>query len=445
MELELSEVDEKILDALSEDPHTRSHLADITELSTNSVAAHLKAMMLAGYVREIEDKTALYTLVADPRDLETDLDELSMGEFEETDHQILDLLAQGPRTKRFLLDLTGMSTYYINTRIRALKMAGMIREVEDAQALYEIIKDPRPASQIGATLDEMDVPTPPNKELQELDRLQSVDIYILDYLNEGKARTINFFSNKTGHNRQHIRKRLNILSGRGYVWNVHETTSLWQLLNDPRPDDEIGERLNGDSKAEFERLRRQKKQNERDKTLDLLNEGGRTIEYIVDATDLDIDTAADRLETLIETGSVEQRDDSPRYYVLVDDRRPDDEIGTALDEDDGVEHPERPDYDTEEMDPEDFDDLHRAILRYLSETDSTQAYIAKQYKGTNTLNEKPTIVKSRLADLERGGYIQNIHPRTALYTLTADVSELDLDTDAGVENEGDEAPEAESA
>ena len=63
--------------------------------------------------------------------------------------------------------------------------------------------------------------------------LTDTDEAILDILSEGRA-TQGYMVDETGESRQKLYSRLNILVATGHVKRVHDTTALYELVNDPR-------------------------------------------------------------------------------------------------------------------------------------------------------------------------------------------------------------------
>lgn len=67
--------------------------------------------------------------------------------------------------------------------------------------------------------------------------LKEADEHILDYLQEGRC-TQAYLVDESEWSRQHIHKRLQILSVAGYVENIHSPSALYELTTDPRTDDQ---------------------------------------------------------------------------------------------------------------------------------------------------------------------------------------------------------------
>ncbi|MEF8825336.1 MAG: winged helix-turn-helix domain-containing protein [Halapricum sp.] len=63
--------------------------------------------------------------------------------------------------------------------------------------------------------------------------LTETDREILDLLREGRC-TQGYLVDQTGRSRQQIHNRLNILRAAGYIERVHESTALYELVEDPR-------------------------------------------------------------------------------------------------------------------------------------------------------------------------------------------------------------------
>lgn len=64
-------------------------------------------------------------------------------------------------------------------------------------------------------------------------KLTDADHAILDLLAEGRC-TQGYLADETGLSRQHVYNRLNVLTAAGYVEKVHDSTALYELVNDPR-------------------------------------------------------------------------------------------------------------------------------------------------------------------------------------------------------------------
>ena len=64
-------------------------------------------------------------------------------------------------------------------------------------------------------------------------KFTDADHAILDRLAEGRC-TQGYIVDKTGLSRQQIYNRLNVLTAAGYVEKIHESTALYELINDPR-------------------------------------------------------------------------------------------------------------------------------------------------------------------------------------------------------------------
>lgn len=63
--------------------------------------------------------------------------------------------------------------------------------------------------------------------------LNEADHEILDYLGEGRC-TQAYLVDNLEWSRQHIHKRLQILSAAGYTTNIHSPSALYELITDPR-------------------------------------------------------------------------------------------------------------------------------------------------------------------------------------------------------------------
>ncbi|WP_458210943.1 hypothetical protein [Haladaptatus sp. NG-SE-30] len=65
--MELTALDEAILDELNEGARTQGFLVDATEKPRYKVHERLKLLTAVGYVENIHENTALYELQVDPR------------------------------------------------------------------------------------------------------------------------------------------------------------------------------------------------------------------------------------------------------------------------------------------------------------------------------------------------------------------------------------------
>jgi DNA-binding IclR family transcriptional regulator len=61
----------------------------------------------------------------------------------DTDHAILDLLAEGRCTTGYLADELDRSRQHVHNRLTVLLAAEYVRKVHDGTALYELVADPR--------------------------------------------------------------------------------------------------------------------------------------------------------------------------------------------------------------------------------------------------------------------------------------------------------------
>lgn len=71
-----------------------------------------------------------------------------------------------------------------------------------------------------------------------LRRLTTVDHEILTVLRLECARTQGYLVDRTGRSRQQIHTRLQILTGNQILRAVHYPTAVYELLQDPRQDDD---------------------------------------------------------------------------------------------------------------------------------------------------------------------------------------------------------------
>lgn len=63
--------------------------------------------------------------------------------------------------------------------------------------------------------------------------LTDADHATLDRLAEGRC-TQGYIVDETGLSRQQVYNRLNVLAAAGYVKKAHDSTALYELINDPR-------------------------------------------------------------------------------------------------------------------------------------------------------------------------------------------------------------------
>ena len=74
-------------------------------------------------------------------------------------------------------------------------------------------------------------------EDMDAEDLSQVDEAILDELQEGRA-TKGALVDWTGYSRNSIYNRLEVLEAAGFVQVVHEGTRLFELVDDPREEDD---------------------------------------------------------------------------------------------------------------------------------------------------------------------------------------------------------------
>lgn len=67
--------------------------------------------------------------------------------------------------------------------------------------------------------------------------LSAVDLKILDELANGRA-TQGFLVDVTDEPRHRIHQRLQLLAAAGHIEKIHESTALYELVDDPRDDGE---------------------------------------------------------------------------------------------------------------------------------------------------------------------------------------------------------------
>lgn len=63
--------------------------------------------------------------------------------------------------------------------------------------------------------------------------LTDVDREILDLLAEGRA-TQGYLVDRSGRSRNQVHNRLALLAASGYVDRIHDSTALYELVEDPR-------------------------------------------------------------------------------------------------------------------------------------------------------------------------------------------------------------------
>ena len=68
---------------------------------------------------------------------------IAEDDLSETDHAILDVLSEGARTKRAIVDATGLHRNTVGNRLKVLNAGGVVRCLHETTALYEIASDPR--------------------------------------------------------------------------------------------------------------------------------------------------------------------------------------------------------------------------------------------------------------------------------------------------------------
>lgn len=66
--MELTDLDEMILDELHEGARTQGFLVDATDSPRYKVHERLQLLTAAGYIENIHENTALYEINSDPRD-----------------------------------------------------------------------------------------------------------------------------------------------------------------------------------------------------------------------------------------------------------------------------------------------------------------------------------------------------------------------------------------
>ncbi len=68
---------------------------------------------------------------------------LDAGDLSTTDEAILDELAEGARTKGYLVDATGKHRNTIRHRLDVLEAGDVVACLHEPTALYELVDDPR--------------------------------------------------------------------------------------------------------------------------------------------------------------------------------------------------------------------------------------------------------------------------------------------------------------
>lgn len=84
-----------------------------------------------------------YVPVEPPSERVTDADDLT-----ESDEKILDVLHEGARTKGALIDETGLHRNTVGYRLDVLTASGIVDEIHDTTALYELSEDPREGHEV---------------------------------------------------------------------------------------------------------------------------------------------------------------------------------------------------------------------------------------------------------------------------------------------------------
>ena len=64
-------------------------------------------------------------------------------ELNDTDNELLDLLADGRHTTGSLAAATGKTTNYIRDRLKLMRLNGWVRYYHEPTALHELVDDPR--------------------------------------------------------------------------------------------------------------------------------------------------------------------------------------------------------------------------------------------------------------------------------------------------------------
>jgi hypothetical protein len=87
-------------------------------------------------------------------------------------------------------------------------------------------------------MDAQEVLDMPESDKDSPFELEEIDHVILDFLQEG-ARTQAYMVDESDQQfqRHHFRERFKILVALGYIEKIHDQTALYQLVHDPREDD----------------------------------------------------------------------------------------------------------------------------------------------------------------------------------------------------------------
>lgn len=68
---------------------------------------------------------------------------INAGDLTDADRSILDELREGARTKKYIIDETGLHRNTVGNRLDVLEAGDVVRSLHDTTALYELVDDPR--------------------------------------------------------------------------------------------------------------------------------------------------------------------------------------------------------------------------------------------------------------------------------------------------------------
>lgn len=75
----------------------------------------------------------------------------------DADEAILDELREGARTKKAIVEATGLHRNTVGNRLNVLEAGDAIRCVHDSTALYELVEDPREDVSAGTAVEETEI------------------------------------------------------------------------------------------------------------------------------------------------------------------------------------------------------------------------------------------------------------------------------------------------
>ena len=70
---------------------------------------------------------------------------IDAGDLTDADRSILDELRKGARTKKYLIDQTGLHRNTVGNRLDILEAGDVVQSLHETTALYELVDDPRDA------------------------------------------------------------------------------------------------------------------------------------------------------------------------------------------------------------------------------------------------------------------------------------------------------------